>query len=702
MKSIQLLFRAGLGAAIGITFSFSSANIFLDTSGYTSIDRVFLIVIPALAIAYLFFEIFPTLQKWIAQAKTKTLLILGVLAILGAGFIAQPLSAARVYYLAVLALALLLYAAMLPVVRCIETTNIFLRHYSLALALSLLLSYGTIGFIDEILKTPFSVTLFTFILIPIFSMPGYYLVHRAARSFQKGFLSKPLNIVLCLALPIVFIIVLLMSAQFPAMFLWEYITIPQNLSGIYFASAFVSGVWGIMFLSQIESGGTYQKFTQTKLFTFAKENLPGIYAGGMFFLINLIIARALNHPAFSYNSVLFETDAGPWMSILGSPKGDTINRAVHPLVLITTRPLIRLLGTFMGEQWNLAPILIVAAMSGVCVLMAWVFVKRATGADTYAFIFATFLGATAAHLLFGSLTENYVFGMTSLIFFLLLIQSGENRFSRLVPMGVIVFGITVTNIAQPVIELFFNKNFTLNPKSPDLLQSQETLGVFKKLIRYCFLVAVLVVTLTVFTSVLYPKMQTFFFIPADLAFEGNFVKPTYETPLASIKEKLQVVTRTMFLYQVTAPDPLVVISQKKTDPFPTIDLKTFDWREHKLASYKGWSNLPLTLWLMLLAGAFLLFVKNIRASIHTPLMLGLLGSLAFNFLMHTAYGTELFLYTPYWAYALIFFIALSYAELANKKWFEYTLAIFVLIIMANNIRFIFIILRALAPFFASV
>src|SRR3972149_9826927 len=96
-------------------------------------------------------------------------------------------------------------------------------------------------------------------------------------------------------------------------------------------------------------------------------------------------------------------------------------------------------------------------MSASCVLMAWMFIKRATQKETYAFIFASLLGATSAHLLFGSLTETYVFGMTSLIFFFLLVQADEKRFSVLVPAGLLVFGITVTNIAQGMIALFLKK-----------------------------------------------------------------------------------------------------------------------------------------------------------------------------------------------------------------------------------------------------
>ena len=83
-------------------------------------------------------------------------------------------------------------------------------------------------------------------------------------------------------------------------------------------------------------------------------------------------------------------------------------------------------------------------------------------------------------------------------------------------------------------------------------------------------------------------------------------------------------------------------------------------------------------------------------------MLGLLGSLAFNFFLHMNYGTELFLYTPFWTYALIFFIALAFADLGDKKWFQTILTIFVVALMINNFWFILVILRGLAPFYAAV
>jgi hypothetical protein len=292
------------------------------------------------------------------------------------------------------------------------------------------------------------------------------------------------------------------------------------------------------------------------------------------------------------------------------------------------------------------------------------------------------LGSTAAHLVFGSLTDTYIFGAASLVFFLLLIQAKETRFSVLVPAGLLVFGVTITNIAQSVIGLLFNR-----------------FG-FKRLIRYGMTLAAAAVTLTFVTSALFPNRQTFFFVPGDIAFEGNFVKPVHESAVESLKRKAEVVSRTMLLYGVAAPKPLEVTTDKP--PYPTIDLKTYDVRTDKLASYKGLGNLPLALWLILLAGSFVFLIKGWRTSPRLPLILGLLGSLAFNFFLHMNYGTELFLYSIFWTYALVFFVALALADLAGKTGFETALAIFLLILMTNNFWFIFTILRALAPFYASI
>ena len=624
------ILHAIIAFLIGLLTSYILVVTFFAQADYTSTtDRIFLTLMPALAIGLFLFDFFSPVLQGLKRA----------------------------------------------------VTGHSLPRYLLGFLLSLGLAYGAVGFLSDPLRTPFSMVLFTALFVTIGSVLGYYLLGRAGKSLRAGFLSKPLNFILALSLPVFLFTIIYISVQFPAMFVWDYIRVPQEWLPLFLVTALGAGVWSLWFLEKFELNGYHEHFKQTDFYHFVSENLTGLYAGGMFFLINLVLARALNHPALSHNSVLFEADAGPWMGILAGPDVSEGLRSVHPLSLVIVRPLMRALAILMGEYWNLAGMLVVAAMSGLCVFMAWLYVKRAVESSTYAFIFAILLGSTATHLVFGSLTENYIFGAAALIFFFLLVQAGESRFSVLLPSGLLLFGITVTNIAQGVIALFFNK-----------------FG-FSRLVRYCLLVLGAGVILTFFTGALYPNIERLFFIPSDLAFEFNFVKFKDQTLSEHLLEKFQVVSRTMFLYDVAGPSLVEAVSDKP--PYPTIDMLTFDQHTHRMASYKGLANIPLVLWLVLLAGSFFVFLRNFRSSKHTPLMLGLLGALGFNFLLHMAYGTELFLYTAYWVYALVFFIALALSEFAGKKWFEMFLTIVLFALMVNNLGFIFSLLSGLAPFYAA-
>jgi len=682
VKVFRLLFRAGISLLAAFILCFPPAVIFFGYSSYGVVDRAFLVFVPTFAIAWLIFQGYPIVKQQIEQTPLLLLAALGILAASGAAALVLPHAISKVYSLGAAALAMLFFAMMLPAASFIKRflENHSIGMYALGFLLSVSFAFFMVGFLNEVIETTPSLILLTGSLVLAGNVAGSPLFRRAARSLRSGFLSKPLNLILSLSLPIFLAAIIFAALKFPAMLLPEHISVPSKWMGWFIVVSLLAGTWGTGALLYFESRWE-SKLRQTKFFNFVSENLPGIYAGGMFFLINLVIARALNHPALTANSVLFESDAGPWLFILGSPTEDVINRSVHPLVLITLRPLVRFVALFTTEQWQLAPLLVVAAMSGLCVLMAWRFVERAASQRTHAFIFAIMLGATAAHLVFGSLTDTYIFGVTSLIFFLLLIQAKETRFTILIPAGLLVFGITVTNIIQSLIGLLCNQ-----------------FG-FKRLMRYGLTLAAAAIALTVFTSVLYPNRQTFFFVPGDIAFETNFVKPVNESPVAHLTQKAQIVSRTLLLYGVIAPKPLEIVANKP--PRPTIDLKTYDIRKNLLASYKGWGNLPLALWLILLAGAFFAFAKGWRSSPRLPLMLGLLGSLAFNFLLHMNYGTELFLYSSFWTYALILFTALALAEFSGKAWLQSALAVFLLILMVNNFWFIFTIFRALAPFYAS-
>jgi hypothetical protein len=685
MKILQFLFRAGISLLIAFTASFSSAVIFFGYSAYEhASDRLFLVVVPTLAIGFLLFEVFTRLWDWFRQRQFSILIAFGVFAAFAAVEFVMPYAVSRVYYLGMAALAATLFFFMLPAAPAAERLrpSHSLWHYFLGFLMSLFLAYAVIGFLGGVFTGRFGIILFCLVTVSVGSVIGYYLVRRAAQSLRDGFLNNPVNLALVLSLPLFLAGVVYGALQYPAMFLLEFIQMEGEWFGFYLASSVIGGAWGLWVLDQFEARGFARSFAQTRFFGFVRDNLPGIYAATFFFFINLIFARALNHPMYSVNSLIFEADAGPWMSILGYPEGHDVNRAVHPLVLITLRPITSFVRLFLADKWFFAPMIVVAAMNGLSVLVAWLFVKRAAQKDSYAFAFATMLGATGAHLLFGSLTETYVFGMTSLILFFFIVQSDEKRFSVLVPAGLLVFGVTVTNIAQSMIALFFKKTFS-----------------FWRLVYYGIIVLTTSIALTALVSVLYPGNQTFFYVPADLAFEGRFSKPIYEGPMERVIERTGVVGRAIFLYGVVAPQPIESIARKNTEPIT--EFETYNFRSKEMAWYHGAAYAPLLLWLVLLAAAVFQFFRKFRSSPHTPLMLGLLVSVAFNYLLHMNYGTELFLYSTFWTYLLVFFAGLALVDFAGRRWFEVALAILVLMLMVNNGLFVLGILRSLNPYLAA-
>lgn len=683
MKLFQILFKGAASLSIAFAISLSSSVIYFNYTEYeNALDRYLLVGVTTLAFGFLIYQILPQVWKWATQRKIGYFITFGLFALIASAITVLPTGTSRVYLLGTASFALALFTLMSPAVQSMERLSASRHstwHYLTAFLLSILLTYGAMGYLSGTMYARHHIIIFAMIFTLTGSISGYYFVRRAARSLKNGFLNNWLNIFLVLTLPAFFVAMFLISLNFPTMFPIGYITVPTEWLDLYICSSVVAGAWGIVILEQIENRGYYQKFRQTKLFGFIKENLPGIYAGFLFFLVSLILARAINSLRFNIHSIIFEADAEPWLNIMGYPDGYDVNRAVHPLVLITMRPFTRFIGFFMGENWFLSPMISISIMSGATVLMAWIFLKRAIKNETYAFIFTLLLGATASHLLFGSITETYIFGMASLMFFLLLIQADEKRFSVLVPAGLLVFGVTITNIGQSVIGLFFKK-----------------FG-FWRLVRYCTLVLSTGIVLTAFVSMVYPDNQTFFYVPQDILFEARFSQPVYASPMEQLTRRAKTVARAIFLHGTLAPTPIEDYTGKQTDT-PIIKFKTYNVKDNIVAKYEGLAIIPLTLWALLMTAAALLFIKNIRTQ-DTPLLLSLLGGIAFNYFLHLNYGDEIFLYTAYFTFLVVFFVAVALKDLGERIWFNMALTIFLLMVMANNAKFIFTIMHGLAPYY---
>ena len=93
------------------------------------------------------------------------------------------------------------------------------------------------------------------------------------------------------------------------------------------------------------------------------------------------------------------------------------------------------------------------------------------------------------------------------------------------------------------------------------------------------------------------------------------------------------------------------------------------------------------------------FLWNLIRTRKVDLSLAFALSLLFNFILHLSYGFEPFLYSPDWAYALIFFVGLSLAPLARNRFFQGGMLVFLILLAYNQIQFFQFILETIAPFY---
>jgi hypothetical protein len=100
-------------------------------------------------------------------------------------------------------------------------------------------------------------------------------------------------------------------------------------------------------------------------------------------------------------------------------------------------------------------------------------------------------------------------------------------------------------------------------------------------------------------------------------------------------------------------------------------------------------------WLGLIFLGGFLFIKNLRKQ-DNRFPFAFIFILLFNFILHLQYGKDIFLYSTNWAYAIILFLALAWKELADKRWFQIILLLFLALLLANNSRLIFTMLSTSA------
>jgi hypothetical protein len=532
----------------------------------------------------------------------------------------------------------------------------------LAWMVSVSFAFFALGFLGNFYSTFFEIIPLTLLIQLLAGLLIYRLLGKA--KYLRS--SQPLDLAIALALFLALTAFALtlpgMANQFPRLFDAGYFILKNGQVIPFIIGSFLSLpclAWGRKFVKQ-------NSVKQTAAYHFMNEIVTGLLVAGFFFIVYLMLASIFNQPVFDVDDIFFDSDGLLWRTrFVTDSYRDYYWRSVHPFVLLIVRPLIALFAFFLKGDRLAAAFVLVAFTGAFCVFLAWYFVKHTVGNSLYALLAASLLGASAAHLVFGSLIETYIFLAAVAMAFMVLLLKDKPLFALIIA-GTLSFGITITNFIQTAIAFIFVKR--------DL----------KQWIKYGLIVGALVIPLALLNNFIYPNSQPYFFIPSNLTIEAD------NTFAPSVARRAAIL-RVMFLHSIVAPDPLIL-----EEEIPFLKVWIFKAEPMRLSEYDTWFGRTLAFaWLgLLLLGGFL-FLKNLRKE-DNRFTFAFTLILLFNFALHLRYGKDLFLYSANWTYAVILFLSLAWKELANKKWFQVVLLVFLALLLVNNSRLIFTMLSASA------
>lgn len=429
----------------------------------------------------------------------------------------------------------------------------------------------------------------------------------------------------------------------------------------------------------LQKRGIFDRLSSSRLFAFLRANFPGLLLSSFFFLVYFSLAETINFPGFFTVDQYFDIDISTWTARLqtASPQDITDKvRAVHPAVMLIVRPFVWLAALILHGSRLHAVFLVHALTASACVFFAWKIVRRETN-SSFGLVAATLLGASASHLLLGSMLETYIYTALALLVFVSLLQNEPISFKSAVLTGVVVFGITVTNFAQTVALYFIRQ-----PR-------------IKTIVLYGLLVAGITLALNQIQVRIYPSAVAL--APSNLGTEQRFGADFFENRWR-LRGRVSLTGRALLLYGIVAPTPFI-LTEELGMTLPNFRTFSVSPGEFRVAGYDGLADATAKAWTLLFVAASALFVWSWREKPWPLLSLGLVACLGFNFLLHILYGDDPFLYSPDWVYALVLFVAFSFGRFASRLWLQIPFAAFLIPLMIVNLGLVRQIMEVSAPFY---
>jgi len=408
-----------------------------------------------------------------------------------------------------------------------------------------------------------------------------------------------------------------------------------------------------------------------------RAHAPGLILAGFFFCIYLYLGLLLNSPGIDTTDNFLDADNYSWMRRIAWVDGGQLEmRGPHPFAYLIFRPLGWSFKLFVHDPF-LSALLLNTLVGGLCVFLAWLFIRNATQNTAYALLISALLGMSTSHLWFGSIIESYIFSAAALIAGFTLLQSRKDATLGLILAALITLGITVTNGIQSIL------GFLIARRS------------IKDALRFVGLVSSIGLILSLIHAAWYPS-SVLFFQPGGAQAEQDFSISILQEPAWRAVGRIVLIVRTILFYTVIAPRPFV-FSQDVGGTFPRFNFFRIAPGEYAFSSYHGLGNVLVFTWVGMLLAAGFLFVRNLIRFRKSGLSLAFLLCLGFNFLLHIGYGYEPFLYSPDWAYALVFFVALNLGDLADSRWFQAGLFAFLMLLAYNQWQFFEFVLETTGP-----
>ena len=549
-------------------------------------------------------------------------------------------------------------------------------HFILTWLLSTLVCYFALGFFQNFYQSHWALLTIATLLNTVLTLVFEIVLERITESLKTSPKEKIVaSGVLILSLLLI-VQTIRILAQYPSLFSFNFI-LP--------ATSLIPGFLGITILSQIWTAFIIQKLDmqnwQTSPFILQiKRNLPGLLLASAISVSTYLMATILVSANLSLTDNYFDADSPLWLNFMTANADQILSlRAVHPLALLILRPPVWLLSLLLNGNKFHAALLLNSSMGGVCAYLIWSFFKKRTGNTAYALLIATLLGFSTAHLFLSVFLESYIFSAVALIACIVLLEPKNNKFPHLVVAGLATFGITISNFTQTCIAFF--------------LVRRDIKTTFK----YVMIVLALAITLAFVQHTIYPTSNPFY-IPSNLTKESAFRFNIFEATPKILASRTNIMFRNITILSIVAPRPLIFLEEIGCS-YPCFNTIRFFRGTYQYASYIGFGSLLARAWFLGLLTAFLLFVRQLYKSFKlASLQFALLLSILFNFILHMNYGDDPLLYSPDWTYALVFFFGISFETVADKKWFQSILLLFVTALLFNNLELFRKIFETILPF----